>query len=162
VYSYPKREAITGGWTNSRKESFHFVYVHWMLLSRRELVWNVARMGKVGNTHRMLWGIKKIFTYNLDEHRSSNITCKVSLLEMAPFDRYLPSRSSRYTISTRSDSILHWVSKMYDAHCDSCGRYAYLYDTYASCRELLHGCVILNSEENFQIHQFPTGRQFTN
>jgi len=115
----PKREALKGGWRNSRKEIFHFVYVHRMLSrmtkSRRELVWNVARMWKFGNTHRMLSDIKRIFTYNLDERRSSKITCTVSLHEMASLGCYLPSGSSRYTISTRSDWILHWVSKMYKA-----------------------------------------------
>jgi hypothetical protein len=27
----PKREVVTGGWINSLKESFHFVFVHRML-----------------------------------------------------------------------------------------------------------------------------------
>jgi len=71
--------------------------------------------GRGGNTRRMLWGMKIIFIYNLDERLSSKVTCTVSLLEMAPLGRYLPSGSSRYTRSTRSVSILHWVSKMYEA-----------------------------------------------
>jgi hypothetical protein len=116
----PKREAVTGDWRNSRQESFHFVFVHRMLSrmtkSRRELAWNIARMGEVGNTHRMLWSMKRIFSYNLDESRSSKLTCTLSsLLEMAPLERYMPSVSSPYTRSTRSDSILHWVSKKYEA-----------------------------------------------
>jgi hypothetical protein len=99
--SFPPR--ICNRRINSRKEIFHFVFVHWVLFrmtkSRRELAWNVARMGEVGNTHRMLGGMKKIFTYNLDERMSSKITCRVSLLEMTPLERCLPSGSSQYTRS---------------------------------------------------------------
>jgi hypothetical protein len=56
----PKREAVTGGWRNSRQKIFFYFlfFVHRILSrmtkSRRELAWNVARMGEVGNTHRML------------------------------------------------------------------------------------------------------------
>lgn len=48
----PKKEAVTGGWRNSLKEIFHFAFIHRMssrmTISRRELAWNVARMGEVG------------------------------------------------------------------------------------------------------------------
>jgi hypothetical protein len=95
--SYPQ-EAVTGGSRNSRKESFHFVFVHRVLSrmtkSRRELAWNIARIGELGNIHRMLWRMKRIFTSNLDERRSTKIICTVSLLEIAPLENCLPSGSS--------------------------------------------------------------------
>jgi hypothetical protein len=161
----PKREAVTGDWRNSRQESFHFVFVHRMLSrmtkSGRELVWNIARMGEVGNTHRMLWSVKRIFSYNLDKRRSSKVTCTASLLEMAPLEPYIPSGSSPCTRSTRSSSILHWVSKMYETHVTQLWSLC-MSVRYICWRELLLGCVVLNSDENFMIHQFHTGRQFTN